>query len=199
MRLPVLLAVDDDRGALDDVEAQLVQRYAQDYRIESLGIRTTRCGRCRSSRTEARTWRSCSPHRRSRLRRVVTSSSTRASFTRTQGGRCSFRRTSGWISQPPTRSATRWRLDASTTTCLGRRAPSTRSSTRPSRFSARVGEGSAHRSADGAHRGRDLVGPGLRAEGGLRAMRCAARLLPCGVGARGASCSPGQAPTRGSR
>ena len=37
MRLPVLLAVDDDRGALDDVEAQLVQRYAQEYRIESLG------------------------------------------------------------------------------------------------------------------------------------------------------------------
>ncbi len=35
MRLPVLLAVDDDRDALDDVEAQLVQRYAHDYRIES--------------------------------------------------------------------------------------------------------------------------------------------------------------------
>jgi thioredoxin reductase (NADPH) len=37
MRLPVLLAVDDDPGALDDVERQLVQRYAHDYRIESLG------------------------------------------------------------------------------------------------------------------------------------------------------------------
>jgi thioredoxin reductase (NADPH) len=34
---PVLLAVDDDRSALDDVEAQLVQRYSQEYRIESLG------------------------------------------------------------------------------------------------------------------------------------------------------------------
>jgi thioredoxin reductase (NADPH) len=37
MHLPVLLAVDDDRDALDDVETQLVQRYAHDYRIESLG------------------------------------------------------------------------------------------------------------------------------------------------------------------
>jgi thioredoxin reductase (NADPH) len=37
MRLPVLLAVDDDRDALDDVETQLVRRYAHDYRIESLG------------------------------------------------------------------------------------------------------------------------------------------------------------------
>ena len=37
MPLPVLLAVDDDRDALDDVETQLAQRYAHDYRIESLG------------------------------------------------------------------------------------------------------------------------------------------------------------------
>jgi thioredoxin reductase (NADPH) len=37
MRQPVLLAVDQDRGALDDVETQLVRRYASDYRIESLG------------------------------------------------------------------------------------------------------------------------------------------------------------------
>ena len=37
MRLPVLLAVDEDLDALDDVETQLVQRYAHDYRIESLG------------------------------------------------------------------------------------------------------------------------------------------------------------------
>jgi thioredoxin reductase (NADPH) len=36
MRLPDLLAVDDDPSALDDVERQLVQRYAHDYRIESL-------------------------------------------------------------------------------------------------------------------------------------------------------------------
>ena len=103
-------------------------------------IRTTRCGRCRSSRTEARTWRSCSPPRRCR-HRGVTSSSTCVSCTRTLGGRCSFRRTSGRISRPPTRSVTRWRLDASTTTCLGRRAPSTRSSTRPSRVSCSSGRG----------------------------------------------------------
>ena len=37
MRLPVLLAVDDDRDALDTVETQLVQRYAHDYRVESIG------------------------------------------------------------------------------------------------------------------------------------------------------------------
>src|SRR5919109_1161593 len=37
MPLPVLLAVDDDLDALEDVEAQLVQRYAHDYRVESLG------------------------------------------------------------------------------------------------------------------------------------------------------------------
>ena len=37
MSLPVLLAVDDDRDALDGVETQLVQRYSHEYRIESLG------------------------------------------------------------------------------------------------------------------------------------------------------------------
>jgi thioredoxin reductase (NADPH) len=36
MPLPVLLAVDQDRDALDDVKTQLVQRYADDYRVESL-------------------------------------------------------------------------------------------------------------------------------------------------------------------
>jgi thioredoxin reductase (NADPH) len=34
---PILIAVDEDRDALDDVTTQLVRRYAQDYRIESLG------------------------------------------------------------------------------------------------------------------------------------------------------------------
>jgi len=42
MPLPVLLAVDDDRDALDDVETQLARRYAHDYRIESLGDRSDR-------------------------------------------------------------------------------------------------------------------------------------------------------------
>jgi len=32
-----LLAVDDDRDALDGVETQLVERYSHEYRIESLG------------------------------------------------------------------------------------------------------------------------------------------------------------------
>ena len=34
MGLPVLLAVDEDRDALADVETQLVRRYARDYRVE---------------------------------------------------------------------------------------------------------------------------------------------------------------------
>jgi thioredoxin reductase (NADPH) len=37
MRLPILLAVDEDRDALDEVKTQLVRRYAHDYRIDSLG------------------------------------------------------------------------------------------------------------------------------------------------------------------
>lgn len=37
MRRPVLLAVDEDRDALDGVRTQLVKRYAHDYRIVSLG------------------------------------------------------------------------------------------------------------------------------------------------------------------
>jgi thioredoxin reductase (NADPH) len=36
MRPPVLLAVDEDRDALEDVAAQLVQRYSHDYRVESV-------------------------------------------------------------------------------------------------------------------------------------------------------------------
>src|SRR5215218_11496510 len=37
MPLPVLLAVDEDPGALGDVERQLVQRYANEYRVECVG------------------------------------------------------------------------------------------------------------------------------------------------------------------
>jgi len=37
MPLPVLLAVDQDQDALEDVETQLVQRYAHEYRVECLG------------------------------------------------------------------------------------------------------------------------------------------------------------------
>jgi thioredoxin reductase (NADPH) len=37
MPLPVLLAVDEDPDALEEVETQLVQRYAHDYRVEGLG------------------------------------------------------------------------------------------------------------------------------------------------------------------
>ena len=33
---PVLLVVDEDQDVLEDVEAALVQRYAADYRVESL-------------------------------------------------------------------------------------------------------------------------------------------------------------------
>ena len=48
-------------------------------------------------------------------------------------------RTSGWISRRPTPFATRWRWDASTTTCLGRPGRSTRSSTRRSPASCSSG------------------------------------------------------------
>jgi hypothetical protein len=37
MPLPVLLAVDEDRDALEDVETHLVRRYGRDYRVECLG------------------------------------------------------------------------------------------------------------------------------------------------------------------
>ena len=37
MALPVLLSVDDDGDALAHVEAQLLQRYGMEYRVESLG------------------------------------------------------------------------------------------------------------------------------------------------------------------
>jgi thioredoxin reductase (NADPH) len=36
MPLPVLLAVDEDRDALEDVESHLVRRYGRDYRVECL-------------------------------------------------------------------------------------------------------------------------------------------------------------------
>jgi hypothetical protein len=36
MPLPALVAVDEDRQVLDALEAQLVGRYANDYRIECL-------------------------------------------------------------------------------------------------------------------------------------------------------------------
>ena len=38
MPLPVLLAVAEDQDALEDVETQLAQRYAHDYRVECLGV-----------------------------------------------------------------------------------------------------------------------------------------------------------------
>ena len=37
MPLPVVLAVDEGRDALGAVEAQLIQRYAHDYRVVCLG------------------------------------------------------------------------------------------------------------------------------------------------------------------
>ena len=142
MRRPLLIAVDEDREALESLETQLVQRYARDYRVECLGDPDEAVADAEGARaTAARTWRSCSRPRRSRDDRGVTCSSTCASFTRTPSGRCWFRRTSGPISRPPTRSATRWPLDASTTTWPGRRVPPTRSSTKPCRGSCSSGRG----------------------------------------------------------
>ena len=37
MPLPLLLAVDEDHDALEDVETHLVRRYGRDYRVECLG------------------------------------------------------------------------------------------------------------------------------------------------------------------
>jgi thioredoxin reductase (NADPH) len=34
--VPVLVAVDQDQGALEDVQTQLTHRYERDYRVESL-------------------------------------------------------------------------------------------------------------------------------------------------------------------
>src|SRR4051812_46464906 len=39
MSLPVLLVIDRDLAALGEVKAQLVQRYAHDYRVESASDR----------------------------------------------------------------------------------------------------------------------------------------------------------------
>lgn len=38
MALPVLLAVDEDQDALEDVETRLSRRYAREYRVECLGV-----------------------------------------------------------------------------------------------------------------------------------------------------------------
>ena len=99
MRLPVLLAVDDDQDALDDVEAQLVQRYAHEYRIECLGdpeaaLRTLQeladggedVALVLAASSLAATVG------------AVTSSSTCAGCIRTPGARCSFREL--WLDQP---------------------------------------------------------------------------------------------------
>ena len=142
MRLPVLLAVDDDRDALDDVETQLVQRYAHDYRIESLGdpeeaLRTLQeladggedvalvlaviVALVDIGRSPARARAPAAPARRARAARSggrLVGSADRRRDPRLDGAR-----------------------DASTTTCPGRPGPSTRCSTRPSRASCSSGRG----------------------------------------------------------
>ena len=185
MRLPVLLAVDDDsrrsrrrrdaaRPALRARLSDRVPRRSRRRVADAAGARAT----------EARTWRSCSPHRRSRRPRGVISSSTCVSCTRTPGARCSFRRTSGPIQ--PTAEAIRDSM------ALGRIDYYVPRPAGPidevfheaiSSFLLEWARDRRRRAADGAHRRRDVVRPGLRAAGGPRAMRHAARLLPRGVGA----------------
>ena len=106
-----------------------------------------------------------------------------------QAGAAGARAAPGQTRRPPRRSSTRWRWGGSTTTSprpaalAGRGVP-------PGdlELPARVGDGAAHGSAHRPHRRRGVVGQGLRAEGGLRALRGPARLLPGRVraGARAA-------------
>ena len=192
MRLPVLLAVDEDRDALDDVKNQLVQRYAHDYRIESAAIRMRRCGRCRSSRTRARTWRSCSPPRRS-----STSGGHLLEHVRQlhpHAGRALLVPDDLWSDQP-TADAIRdsmalGRIDYYVAQPAGRLDEVFHEAV--SSFLLEWARDRQRHSADSAHRGRDLVRPGLRAEGGLRAMRGRRTLSAWRSRRRGASCSPGR-------
>ena len=61
MALPVLLALDEDQEALGVLETQLSQRYAHDYRVESLGDPDLAQGGLLRWRTAARKWRWSSP------------------------------------------------------------------------------------------------------------------------------------------
>ena len=200
MRLPVLLAVDDDRDALEAVAdtafptvrprlSDRVPRRSGRRVADAAGARRRRRGPgARARRLVAPVDIGASPPRArasaaparwagtARSRDRLVGSTDRRRNPRLDGAWTHrlLRASAGW---PSRRGLPRGRLE----------------------LPARVGEGSASRSADGAHRRRDLVGPGVRAEGGLRAMRPPARLLPGGVGTGVASCSPGRAPTRSSR
>ena len=166
MPLPVLLAVDDDRDALDDVETQLAQRYAHDYRIESLGDPDEALRMLQELADVGR-------GRGARARRVVAlvgigPSPARARAPAAPARRARAARPGGRLVGSADRRRDPRRDGARTHRLLraaAGRARSTRSSTRQSRAFCSSGRGIARRAADGAHRRRDVVRPGLRAAG----------------------------------
>ena len=200
MPLPLLLAVDEDQDVLEDVEAQLVQRYGHDYRVECSGDPDEALRTLTELATPARRWRWCSRPRRSAGARASSCSSKRASSIRTPSVRCLVP-LDAWT-DPPTAGGDP-RLDGARAHRLlraqagglaGRGVP-------PGdlELPARVGDGARPRSADRPHRRRDVVGQGLRAEGGLRAAARSRTPSAWPTPTRGASCSPRRAPTRSSR
>ena len=200
MRLPVLLAVDDDRDALDDVETQLVQRYAHDYRIESLG----------DPDDALRTLQELADGGED-VALVLASSSLSSTSGRhllehvrqlhPHAGRALLVPANVWSDQP-TADAIRDSMALGRIDYYVPRPAGSLDEVFHEAVSSFLLEWARDRRVvpQTVHIvGETWSGPRLRAEGGLRAMRRPARLLPGGVGRRGASCSPRQAPTRSFR
>ena len=183
MRQPLLIAVDEDREALETLETQLVQRYARDYRVECLAdpdeaVRTLKGlaqGGEEVALVLAATAFSRGPgsHLLEQVRQL-----------HSHAKRALLVPPDVWADQP-TADAIRdsmalGRIDYYVPRPAGSLDEVFHEAV--SSFLLEWATGSSHRSADGSHRRRDVVGPGLRAEGGLRALRGPARLLPGGIG-----------------
>ena len=193
MRQPLLIAVDEDREALETLEAQLVQRYARDYRVECLAdpdeaVRTlTELAEGGEEVALVLAATAFSPGSGSRPARAgAAASPARQARAVGSAGRLdgsADRRRDPRLDGPWAHRL----LRAQAGGCPRRGLPRSRFE-----FPARVGEGSPPRSADRSHRRRDVVGSGLRAEG---ASSSAARSrIPSSWRnpTRGASCSPRQ-------
>ena len=176
----LLLAVDEDRDALADVEAQLVRRYAQDYRVECLADPAQALRLLTELAHDGEEVALVSGAQPARaVPRASICSTTCGSSTRTRSARSSFRRTSGEIRNAA--EAIR------TSLALGRidyYVPSPAGSldevfhAAVSSFLLEWARDRGSRPADRSHRRRDVVGSSLRAEKGLRAVRGSAQLLP---------------------
>ena len=168
MSAPVLLAVEADPDALGDVERELRERYASNYRVicTSLGGRSARAPR-RSSPRPGKRWHCCWRASGSPRRPAATCWSASGSFTRTPSAAC-------WSHGEPGRPANRGgdlRLDGHGTDRLlraqacglaGRALPSDAISSfllewtkarriprrTPSTSSARIGQGRAYELRD---------------------------------------------------